>query len=124
MGGPGGGSESAAAAGRPPSATSDATRNWKHQRGRISGLFSRDRSPSNFRFRPKRASASRPPSQLAEPAQLLFHFAQQRRREDAELPLETPVVDGAALVDHHLALSGVARDARRHGHPQAILADR
>jgi hypothetical protein len=51
--------------------------------------------------------------EIAEQLQLGFDFAQYRAWQATERLAKAPIIDRATLIDHHLALGGVARDATR-----------
>jgi hypothetical protein len=53
---------------------------------------------------------SRAASEIAHSPQLLFDFAQEQGWKKVERPPESAIVDGAALIDHHLALLAIPRN--------------
>ena len=52
----------------------------------------------------------------------MFDLAQEQGG-DARLPGEAAAVDGAALVDHHLVLPRISREAHREPDPEQIFSD-
>ena len=59
--------------------------------------------------------------ELSETPQLLDDLGEDACGQGSQRSDESPVVDRAALVDHHLALLSVAGDAAREDHPKQVL---
>ena len=60
-------------------------------------------------------------SKVAEPAELVLDFPQERARQTAQRANEPAVVDGAALVDPDLAFLPISGDAPGKRYPQEAL---
>ena len=63
-----------------------------------------------------------PSLELAQAAELFLNFAQERTGEGLERSYEPPVVNGAALIDQHLAVLPISGDPAREGNPEKILS--
>ena len=59
--------------------------------------------------------------EVGQTAKLFFHFAKDRVRKCSERAHETRVVDGAALIDHDLALLPVPGNPPRQEHSEHAL---
>jgi hypothetical protein len=55
-------------------------------------------------------------------AELLFDLPQEGARERPENADESPIVDGAALIDHDLAVLPVSSNPSRKGHAQKAFS--
>lgn len=61
--------------------------------------------------------------EVAYPAQLLFNFPQEERRKESKPPADPAIVDGTALIDHHLAFLVIARNPFGKNHTKCVAPD-